>query len=255
MAAIGCLPLQATWLQESPAFRSADAAVVRASFQMLDQAWRAVPAGTLPANPGILAPLIGLSEEQLARNFDTLSVGWQLRDGRIVHDGMYDLALRLWTLQADALDHLSATSPLVTQSPEDFQLVSQEAVGASPLKGRRRLPPDFGLTAQLRDWLRSTLLVTEVADQDFLMNKFVDYARTYNEKYANPEAAFRLFASRENLRNLPSRRPAPAAAVSGDVVSRMTRFGNSGASATARNHETLDRVMGQRAAPAERNAA
>jgi len=92
MAAVPCLPLQGAWLLESPAFQSTEPAVVRAAFLMLERAWSATPAGTLPANPTVLAPMLGLTEHQLATNFEALSAGWTLADGRFVHEGMYALA-------------------------------------------------------------------------------------------------------------------------------------------------------------------
>lgn len=242
MAAVPCLPLQAAWLNESPAFQSPVANVVRAAFQMLDRAWRSIPAGTLPSQPAILAPMVGLTQTEMAQHFEVLTAGWELHDGRFVHEGLSDLARRIWVSQADALDHLASTAPVVIQAPEEFELVSQDSVAASPLKGKRRLPHDFGLTPELREWLRTTMFIEDAADQDFLMNKFLDYARNKNEKYSNPVAGFRLFASREDLRRLPSRQNGAR----NSVFERMTRFGNGGESATNRNRDVLRNVMGRR---------
>ena len=244
MAAVPCLPLDPAWLHESPAFLSPVAAVVRAAFQMLDRAWRSIPAGTLPSHPGVLASLLGLGQDELAKHFATLTEGWELRDGRFVHPGMHALALRIWASQADALDHLAAVAPVVAQAPEDFQLLPQEAVAASPLKGKRRLPADFGLTPNLRNWLSTTLFVDDAADQDFLLNKFKDWAHNKNEKFSDPAAGFRLFASREDLRRLPSRQ---APRQSGGLIERVSRtFGNSGDASTNRNRDVLRSVLQKR---------
>jgi hypothetical protein len=247
MAAVPHMPLQPSWLVESPAFQAGEAKIVRAAFVMLERAWESMPAGTLPGTPRVLASMLGLTENELGLHFEVLTSGWSLVDGRLVHEEMYELAKRIWKTQADALDHLSAKAVVVTQDPDQFELVSQEAVAASPLKGRRRVPVNFGLTPEISTWLKQTLLVGDEVDQKFLMEKFISHARSYNEKYADPIAGFQLFASRENLRNLPSRRnQAQVAGTGGGVFDRMTRFGNGGNVATSRNQETMNAVMAER---------
>ncbi|MDF2461838.1 MAG: hypothetical protein K0Q43_73 [Ramlibacter sp.] len=259
MAAMPHMPLHSSWLLESPAFQAGDAKVVRAAFLMYERAWKSMPAGTLPGNPRVLGPMLGLSDQELGVNFEILSAGWHLAHGRLVHEGMYELAQRIWKTQADALDHLSSKAVVVSQDPEAFELLPQEAVAASPLKGRKRLPANFGLTPEIAKWLRETLFVDNEDDQKFLMGKFISYARSYNEKYADPVSGFQLFASRENLRSLPSRqRQVANGNGAGGVFERMTRYGNGGESATNRNLGTMDAVMAERraeAAPGQRSAA
>lgn len=255
MAAVPCLPLQAAWLLEAPAFHSGEAKVVRAAVLMLERAWRSIPAGTLPVNHTVLAPMLGLDEHEMGQHFSLLTEGWTLSDGRLVHPGMHAAAARIWLSQGESLDALAAKAAVVVQDPDAFELVPTDAVSASPLQGRRRLPASFGLTPDLRAWLAKDLGVPDEQDQDFILGKFVAHARSRNEKYADPEAGFKVFASRENLRFLPSRQRG-AEATAGGLIERMSRrYGNAGESATNKNRETLERVLREREhAPAMRGA-
>lgn len=252
MAAVAAVPMQPSWYMESPAFQSDKPYVVRACLLMLERAWRSVPAGSLPSSMTVLAPLVGLTQEQITLHFHELTHGWELVDGRVVHVQMHAVARAIWASQAEALDLLAARSAVVPESPDEFALVAPEAAPASPLKGKRAVPASFGLTSDLRNWLVKELSVADEGDQDFLMTAFHDMCRSRAYKSADPAASFRNFCKNEPLWKLPSRRrQVPtggngAQGAGGTVFSRMSeRFGNAGGATTARNMDAIDRVLAE----------
>lgn len=243
LKALPYVPLDPQWLVESAAFHSPKADVVRAIVNMLSYAWRATPAGTIPADFEGIARISGLDAIAVGEHYDALTAGWELRGDRLHHVQMCELAARIAAVHGETLERWGDQAAVVMQSPEDFMLTCQGPEETSArTKGRHLLPPTFTLTDTRRAWMaNSAVKIVDPADQDFVFEKFRSGALRDNSKFNNWDMAFENYVLKENLRNLPSRQGLVPLVTPG-VSGRVGRFGSRGAVAENHNVSVMETV-------------
>lgn len=221
------LPLSVTEIEESPAFGSGEAALVRASLYLLEAAWRHPQTGSLSADVQTLARIARLGEQQLEQGWDRLFAGWELReDGRLWHPRLARLGALLQERYADELELIEATGALMMQPHEEaFDLVAP-ARKISANRGKRAYPKDFAPDDASRAAMERAGFVGD-EEQQWLLQKFADFGQASRRMYVNWQAAFRNFLSsnitakdfREAFGYRPGQRPVGQLAVLGGASS------------------------------------
>ncbi|MEJ8837593.1 hypothetical protein [Ramlibacter sp. AN1133] len=241
MQGLALVPFDPAWLLENRAFLAGDPKLVRAVPKLLIHAWRATPAGSIPADFQRIGSLCDLSDTQVGEHFDDLLEGWELRDGRFFHIAMSALCEKVAAKFGEVLSDLQAQAAAMPQAPEEFELTAPTVEART--KGRRLLPKDFMLTDERRLWLKAHGFETS-EDQDWILEKFVTWARKDSEKMSNWEAGFHNFCLKENKRFLPSRQTAvvPLAPPNG-ALSRSQRYGGSAYGSANRGEQAVDHNM------------
>lgn len=229
MKGLPYVPLDPVWVLESRAFLSGNPRLVRAVAKLLFYAWRAEPAASIPADMQRIGSLCDLTDQEVGEHFDDLLDGWQMKDGRYSHVAMAALCERVSAKFGDVLENLADQAAALPQAPEEFELTAPAV--ESRTKGRRLLPKEFGLTPDLRLWLKQNGFDTE-DDCSFIMEKFKTHALKDSVKANNWDAAFKNFALKENKRNLPSRQAVVPLAAAQGGFGRNARYGGGYGSAS-----------------------
>jgi hypothetical protein len=207
---------------------------VRAVTKLLFYAWRATPAGSIPADMQRIGSLCDLTDQEVGQHFDDLLDGWQMREGRYCHVAMSALCERVSMKFGDVLESLADQAAAMPQAPEEFELTPPTV--ESRTKGRRLLPKDFGIAPAMRLWLQQNGFDTD-EDCTFILEKFRTYAQKDSVKANDWDAAFKNFALKENKRNLPSRQTAVVPLAGGPgFTGRAQRYGGSYGSASRAEH-------------------
>lgn len=240
-------PIDPSWLMESSAFLSDDPKLVRASTQLLWAAWRAEPAGSVPADMARLGAACNLTAIEVGEHYEALTEGWELRDGRLHHIKMSALCARIGDRFGDVIAKLAEQAAAVIQAPEEFELVGPDVEART--KGRRLIPPNFGLSPVREAWLEAKGFRT-VEDRQFIMEKFISHAKRLNEKFNNWDAAFENFALKENMRLLPSNQNGATPVLPGNAPfrSRASRWGSAANGEAAQGHNASMLVSAAREA-------
>lgn len=241
IAGLPHMPLKEQWLTENPCFLSGNARLVRACVAMLTSAWRNEPAASLSPSFASLAAVTGLTEQEIAENFELLTQGWELRDERLFHIEMESLVERLLAKHGDVLIEIADRAVLATQNPEDFELLSP-AEAESKGKGKRILREEWRPSPATIQTL-AAMGISDKEDVDYIVSVMRDWAKSNAEKRANWDSTLLNFARKEPQRNFPTRKNAPS------VVSAMvpggTRFSglvSKGQVATTHNEDVFSRV-------------
>jgi hypothetical protein len=227
-------PIDPSWLMESAAFLSDNPKVVRAAVRLLNTAWAAEPAGSVPADHLRLGAACGLTSAEVGEHYESLTEGYELRGGRLHHIKMSELCGRIAEKFGDVIERLADQAAALPQSPEDFALEAPKA--ESRTKGRRLLPSNFGRTPSLDAFLTAHGFETD-ADKDFIVEKFVLHSKKGSDKWNDWDAAFKNFAMKEDRRNLPSSRGATVVPLmhTHGFGGRAGRYGNGGETAANLN--------------------
>lgn len=227
MKALPFTPIDPAWILESRAFHSNDPEVVRAVPRLLMYAWHADPAGSVPTDLPRFSAAAGLQVSVARDHWDELTEGWTLRDGRLFHDAMAALAVRIGVRFAPVLADLEAQMAATMAAPEEFELTPPQM--ASRNKGKRALPANYPLTEEMRTWMAAHRGVTDPADQDFIHTKFVTHFTSNGQRMVDWRATWENWVLKENLRNLPSAQNPPSTPIplgrQGQTLSRADRFG------------------------------
>jgi hypothetical protein len=190
--------LDPAWVEQSAAFTDADPRMPAAYIRLLLAAWRGLPAATIPASHQYIAQVTGLDVGRVGEKFEVLTEGFELlSDGRLHHAQMERLALRLGERFGADIEELSVSAAMAVQDPQRFALVAAETAGAGT-RGRRSLPKGFGyeMHPQLRHWCAEQGFDAS-QDQQWLMDRFIDYSVARGERAKDWAAAFRSWAARE----------------------------------------------------------
>lgn len=239
MQPLAAIPLTVTEIDRSPAFRSGDPEVVRASLYLLDAAWRTDKPGTLCADLDQLAHIARLSLDKLQSNWDQLFDGWVLQeDGRLCHPRLSDVWQQMSQTYGDALRRMELAA-LVMQAdasrmdPEGFELLSP-AQDLAPVKatnkGKKIFPADFQPNEASVVAMERSGYATE-EERQWLLQRFGDFGRAQRRMYADWQAAFRNFLGssmtkrdfRDQFGYAPGARPVPsiASGVGGGALARL----------------------------------
>lgn len=155
-------PLSVGELQESPAFLSPVASVVRAAMFMRAEAFSR--RGSLPAGFAALALVCRMTEAEVEEHFALLTHGWELRaDGRLHLPHISEAAESLEERFGDQLAVLSDSMFLAVGAKEEFELVPQDVVKARKVRRNHALPVDFAPDAASLQWMHSYGFVDEEA--------------------------------------------------------------------------------------------
>jgi hypothetical protein len=230
-------PIDPHWLTESSAFLSDDPKLVRASVRLLNAAWRGEPAGSVPADMLRLGEVCGLSAVEVGEHYEELTEGFELRNGRMHHVKMSALCARIGEKFGDVIAKLADQAAAVVQAPEEFELTAP--VVEARTKGRRQIPAGFGRTPDRDKFMASKGFASD-EDKDFMMEKFVLHCKSNNEMFNDWDSAFKKFAMKEDLRNIPSRKnQVPLVNHSSSFSSRAARFGGRGDEAVDVNERRM----------------
>lgn len=163
--------------------------------RMLVAAWRNAPKASLSANYSSLGHICGLDERTLHENFEKLSFGWELRDGRLVHMGLQDFCDVMWARHGEVLGQFAVDAAAVAQAPDEFELTTQEPV-ATRTRGRHLMPKEW-VPSQVTIKKLEAMGFTEVAQQEELASKMRNWADSSNQMKNNWDATLLIFAQRE----------------------------------------------------------
>lgn len=145
-------PLSVGELQESPAFLSPVASVVRAAMFMRAEAFSR--RGSLPSGFAALALVCRLTEAEVEEHFALLTHGWELRaDGRLHLPHISEAAESLQERFGDQLAVLSESMFVAVGAKEEFELVPQEVVSARKVRRNHALPVDFAPDTTSLQWM------------------------------------------------------------------------------------------------------
>jgi hypothetical protein len=240
IAGLPYMPLKEQWLTESPCFLSGDARLVRACVAMLIKAWRNEPAASLAPNLASLAAVTGLTEKEVADNFEALTTGWELREERLFHIEMEVLVERLLAKHGETLIDIAERTIVATQNPDDFQLLPSSDA-ESKAKGKRALRPEWRPS---RDTVKTlaAMGISEQCDVDYIVAVMRDWHQSTGEKRVNWDSTLLNFARKEPQKNFPSNK---ATSVVAGMVPGGTRFSglvSKGVEATSHNVNMFTRV-------------
>lgn len=232
------LPLDPAWIEQSAAFLHADPRMAKAGMKLLFAAWRGQPVASIPASHAYVAEITGLPLEVVAERYVALTDGFELReDGRLHHIHLAHVCAKMAEAYGKEIEAYVTAAAMVAQDPEQFSLMSMEAVGTKKPRGKTLMPKGFGydMFPALREWAGKNGCPAP-NQQAWLMERFIDYCNGRSEKFKDWEAGFRTWASNEmgKFRHSPpppvwgSEGP-PAGFESIPPVAPRTGFGNSGA--------------------------
>ncbi len=242
MMGMGYVAIEPQWLMESEAFHHADARIVRAAYLMLQSAWQSRPAGSIGSSFKAIARVCNLSEAEVGEHYEVLTAGWELRGERLCHLGMSGLCERLARRFGPVLEQLALQSAVAVQAPEDFELACPEPVSRRT-KGRHKLPPNFCITAEMRQHMIREGFVTE-EDQQWIFNLHKSWAESSGVMRNNWEASLENFVSKEPKRNIPSRARSEAVPLLSRPA-RPNRFGLSGLASRDHNQSVMAAARSQ----------
>lgn len=240
------MPLDPSWIEQSQAFFHADARLARAYVRLLIAAWRGVPAGSIPSSQAYLAAATSLPEDFVSEHYVTLTDGFELHDdGRLYHGGIAKACARLTDNFSKEIEGYALAAAMAVQDPEQFVLGAVETRTKKP-RGKTLLPKDFGFDKHpdLRGWCAENDY-PHPEQQDWVMNKFCDWAWGKGEMYKEWDAVFRNFARNQigyGRAGMPMPRsvarnhgPSPFSGLSRSALTR-------GDAAAMRNLEALERA-------------
>ena len=214
-------PVRQEWLDGHPAFESGNADLVRAYLRLLKAAFRATVPGAINASCATIATACGLTEEGVVLHWECLTSGWILKeDGCLHHEGVANLCSEIEDQYGEQLMDLRVR----IAAAEVAALAVANGVSVKPKRpgrkaqGKRGLPADFGLTPELVAWLSKERGITHPFHHQFLMDGFVNYARSKAPIYADWDGAFKsnVDMTLRNCRQLPN---PPVDARCGDAFS------------------------------------
>lgn len=211
MSALPIMPFDPAWLEQSQAFFHDDPRLAKARMQLLMACFRGSPAATIPKSIRYVMQTTGLAEDQVREHWALLTEGMSTSpEGRLVHDGMRSIWDALSSRYSKALEEFAAASVMAQQDPEQFALVAVES--AKPkARGKTGLPKGFGfqMYPELIGYAHSIGCITD-EDKAWIMQSYVDYIESRDERAKSWPAHFRTWARRqiEQFRAVPPSRQA-----------------------------------------------
>lgn len=201
------VPLQAHWFAQLPAFQSRDPQIVRACINMLMGAFHGQPCGTINNTPEAIATVAQLPVEIAIEHLPTLTKGWKKEKDLIVFAPMASMAERLAHNYGDAIQRLQEGAVVAIAAPDLFKTellpeqgetlakqvgektltLAEQAMAATKVK--RALPPNAGLTSELRQFLLEKGF--KVNGHDEIWARFADYMVSNRKTSACWSAEFR----------------------------------------------------------------
>lgn len=167
--------------------------IVRAGFWMMDAAWRSEKPGSIPSGFEALSYITRLSVSDLEDYFEVLTDGWVLEhDGRFHHAQLESLALSIKARFSSDLDVIAESAAVACQGGSAlFELVPSAEVAKKKV-GRGMLPKDFAFDkATLGFAIAEGYTSTET--QDWLLQKFKDFAASDSRRYTDWQATARNY--------------------------------------------------------------
>lgn len=204
-SAIGFLPympLDPSWIEHSLAFLHEDRRMLNAYIRLLFAAWRGAPAGSIPATTAYLAMATGMTQEFISEHMEILTEGFVKTDnGRLQHIALAKLCGRMSAQYGREIETFALATAMAAQDPDVFGIMNMEATSKRP-KGKTIIPKGFGFDScsdDLRGWCDQNGYCGR-ENQDWIMNKFIDYATGRGDRQANWMATFRTYAANEITR-------------------------------------------------------
>lgn len=192
------LPLDPAWLEESSAFNSQDASLVRASMLLVIAASRSSHPGALADDEVVLARSAGLSVGEWRASKEVLLSGLEVREIEGVQRWVYPAMLAVYEKINERfgtqIEELLASSALAVQACDQFALTGAVAPAPSRARGKRALPKDFDWTPELRA-KAAEAGYAEPAHQQWVMERFKDAATSKDWRYKDWDATLRNFLS------------------------------------------------------------
>jgi hypothetical protein len=202
------MPFDPAWVEQGAAFVHPDPRMAKAAMKLLFAAWRGSPVGSIPSSHSFITEATGLPLEVVAEGYVLLTEGYELRaDTRLHHAALANVCERLTDAYGKEIEGFAMAVAMAAQDPDQFSLMNVEA-GTKKPRGRTMLPKGFGYDAHpgLRPWAAENGYPAP-NQQDYIMEKFIDYASGRGEKYKDWPATFRDYARNEISRF--NRRPPP----------------------------------------------
>lgn len=245
MGLLPFMPLNPAWLEHSSAFIHPDPLVFKAALRLLFAAWRGAPAGAIPSSHAFLASATAMDITFVSKNYVAMTEGFELReDGLLHHVQLSKICREMRENYAKEIDAYALSVAMSTQDPANLGLVNTEAAGRKIPRGKSALPRGFGydsIADDLRGWCLTHGYPT-LEDQQYIMEKFIDYAKSRDERNKDWSAAFRTWATNEiSFRRFPPSYVASAPPTKSSAFSSLTRNSvlSKGDAIAARNLERM----------------
>lgn len=199
-SAFGAMPylmLDPAWVEQSQAFLHADARLAKGYLALIVAAWRGAPAGSIPASHAFLAQASGLPLEAVGEHYDILTEAFELRGGRLHHIHMSAMAERLMSKHGAAIEEFTLSTAMAAQAPDLFGVAVVESA-KSRTGAKRAMPKGFGYDSnpEIETWAAANGY-PEPEDRAWIMERFIEGARSKGFKYVDWAAAFRVWAKKE----------------------------------------------------------
>ncbi len=200
MSLLPYMPFDPAWVEHSAAFVHEDARVARAALRLLFAAWRGTPTGSIPSSHSFVASATGAPQEFVAEHYVVLTEGFELgEDGLLHHVGLSRICSQMRENYSKEIDAYALSVAMSMQDPDNLGVMSTETVAKRTVRGKTALPKGFGFEScseDLRSWCDDHGYVGAV-DQAYIMEKFIDYAKSRDQRNKDWAAAFRTYATDE----------------------------------------------------------
>jgi|GEM_PF-3754054 len=202
------IAIQPLWFAQLPAFQSTDGRLVRGCINMLMSAFRAMPAGVLPATPEGVATAAQLDVELVQANFTILIKGWKRMKDRIAFEPIVEMSRRLTQEYGEALQRLQDGALVAIQAPDLFnsELLPEQgrklaeqlggetariADALSDTRVKRHLPEGAALTPDMREYLSARGF--EQCLHDDVWELFYNFQRSQQKSSASWKSEFKTW--------------------------------------------------------------
>jgi hypothetical protein len=194
------MPLDPSWIEQSPAFSHEDASLAKAAMRLLLAAWRGAPCGSIPNSKAYIAQASGVDLVRVDELLQIIAFGFEPReDGRLYHMGIFGLSQKMSERYGSELESFALAHAMASQDPESFSLINLDAASKKAPRGKTLIPRTFGFETckdDLRGWCSSNGYPTD-EDQIYIMERFLDYANGRGDKQKDWGATFRTYARNE----------------------------------------------------------
>jgi hypothetical protein len=186
------LPVSMPALMEAAFFQSNDARLVRAGLWMMEAAWRSTKPGTIPAGFDTLATITRLSVSEVEKNFDLLTQGWTLQDGRFHHEQLEAVVLSVQERFGDELEVIAESALVACQGGDiDFELAPASVVKKKK-RGKHAFPSTFVMDKTTSDRAFAEGYTSPELEK-WLLSDFSDFAKSGDRRYADWQATLRNY--------------------------------------------------------------
>lgn len=202
------MPFNPAWVEQSAAFIHPDPLVAVAAMKLLFAAWRGMPVGSIPSSHAYIASATGCSIDFVSKHYLDLTEGYELQEnGRLQHVQLAKICTMMLDQYSTEIEAYALSVVMATQDPENIGLVSLNGLSKRVSRGKTALPKGFGYETceqDLRGWCEQNGYPGE-ENQEWIMSKFIDYAKARDERQKDWAAAFRVWAGNEisRFRRLP----------------------------------------------------